>query len=113
MLDDFPEWELGHRAILSKGICGVEKVGGELEKESPTAASPSWRSHGAGLAATDASRDCRTAGPTHAGVSVVRTVVYAPAPPRPRSITKAPRRLQIHVPGRMVATVDYVLTMVR
>ncbi|MFW3116024.1 hypothetical protein MHAE_19866, partial [Mycobacterium haemophilum DSM 44634] len=32
VLDDFPEWEPCHRAILSKGIYGFENVGGELEK---------------------------------------------------------------------------------
>ena len=32
MLDDFPEWEPCHRAILSKGIYGFENVGGDLDK---------------------------------------------------------------------------------
>jgi kynurenine formamidase len=32
VLDDFPEWEPCHRAILSKGIYGFENVGGELDK---------------------------------------------------------------------------------
>ena len=32
MLQDFPEWEPCHRAILSKGICGFENVGGEIDK---------------------------------------------------------------------------------
>ena len=30
MVDDFPEWEPCHRAILSKGIYGFENVGGDL-----------------------------------------------------------------------------------
>ncbi len=29
---DFPEWEPCHRALLSNGICGIENVGGELDK---------------------------------------------------------------------------------
>ncbi len=32
VLDDFPEWEPCHRAILSRGICGIENVGGEIDK---------------------------------------------------------------------------------
>jgi kynurenine formamidase len=32
VLDDFPEWEPCHRAILSKGIIGFENVGGELDR---------------------------------------------------------------------------------
>ena len=32
VLDDFPEWEPCHRAILSKGIYGFENVGGDLDK---------------------------------------------------------------------------------
>jgi kynurenine formamidase len=32
VLEDFPEWEPCHRAILSKGIIGFENVGGELDK---------------------------------------------------------------------------------
>ncbi|WP_017627280.1 cyclase family protein [Nocardiopsis chromatogenes] len=31
VLDDFPEWEPCHRAILSKGIIGFENVGGDLD----------------------------------------------------------------------------------
>jgi kynurenine formamidase len=31
VLDDFPEWEPCHRAILSKGIYGFENVGGDLD----------------------------------------------------------------------------------
>ena len=31
VLDDFPEWEPCHRAILSQGIVGFENVGGELD----------------------------------------------------------------------------------
>ncbi|WP_232000537.1 hypothetical protein [Mycobacterium leprae] len=34
MLDDFSEWELGHRAVLSKAIYGFENFGCELEKVS-------------------------------------------------------------------------------
>lgn len=30
--EDFPEWEPCHRALLSKGICGIENVGGEIDK---------------------------------------------------------------------------------
>jgi kynurenine formamidase len=32
VLQDFPEWEPCHRAILSAGICGFENVGGEIDK---------------------------------------------------------------------------------
>ena len=32
VLEDFPEWEPCHRAILSKGIYGFENVGGDLDK---------------------------------------------------------------------------------
>lgn len=32
VLDDFPEWEPCHRALLSKGIIGFENVGGDLDK---------------------------------------------------------------------------------
>ncbi len=32
VLDDFPEWEPCHRAILSNGIYGFENVGGDLDK---------------------------------------------------------------------------------
>lgn len=32
VLQDFPEWEPCHRAILSQGICGIENVGGEIDK---------------------------------------------------------------------------------
>ena len=32
VLDDFPEWEPCHRAILSQGICGIENVGGDIDK---------------------------------------------------------------------------------
>lgn len=32
VLDDFPEWEPCHRAILSQGIYGFENVGGDLDK---------------------------------------------------------------------------------
>jgi kynurenine formamidase len=31
VLQDFPEWEPCHRAILSAGICGFENVGGEID----------------------------------------------------------------------------------
>ncbi len=31
VLDDFPEWEPCHRAILSKGIYGFENVGGDID----------------------------------------------------------------------------------
>ncbi len=31
VLDDFPEWEPCHRAILSQGIVGFENVGGDLD----------------------------------------------------------------------------------
>jgi kynurenine formamidase len=30
--DDFPHWEPCHRALLGNGICGIENVGGELDK---------------------------------------------------------------------------------
>lgn len=32
VLEDFPEWEPCHRAILSAGICGIENVGGDIDK---------------------------------------------------------------------------------
>jgi kynurenine formamidase len=32
VLQDFPLWEPCHRAILSKGICGIENVGGDIDK---------------------------------------------------------------------------------
>lgn len=32
VLDDFPDWEPCHRAILSQGIYGFENVGGDLDK---------------------------------------------------------------------------------
>jgi kynurenine formamidase len=32
VLQDFPEWEPCHRAILSHGICGFENIGGEIDK---------------------------------------------------------------------------------
>jgi len=32
VLDDFPEWEPCHRAILSKGIYGFENIGGDIDK---------------------------------------------------------------------------------
>jgi kynurenine formamidase len=32
VIDDFPEWEPCHQAILKKGICGIENVGGEIDK---------------------------------------------------------------------------------
>jgi kynurenine formamidase len=32
VLDDFPFWEPCHRAILSAGICGIENVGGDIDK---------------------------------------------------------------------------------
>ena len=32
VLEDFPEWEPCHRAILSQGIIGFENVGGDLDK---------------------------------------------------------------------------------
>ena len=32
VLDDFPHWEPCHRAILSRGICGIENVGGEIDR---------------------------------------------------------------------------------
>lgn len=31
VLEDFPEWEPCHRAVLSAGICGIENVGGEID----------------------------------------------------------------------------------
>ena len=31
VLDDFPEWEPCHRAILSQGIYGFENVGGDVD----------------------------------------------------------------------------------
>jgi kynurenine formamidase len=31
VLQDFPEWEPCHRAILSAGICGIENVGGDID----------------------------------------------------------------------------------
>jgi kynurenine formamidase len=46
VLEDFPEWEPCHRAILSKGIIGFENVGGDLDnvtgKRATFAAFP-WR----------------------------------------------------------------------
>ena len=32
VIEDFPEWEPCHRAILSAGICGFENVGGDIDK---------------------------------------------------------------------------------
>jgi len=32
VLQDFPLWEPCHRAILSAGICGIENVGGDIDK---------------------------------------------------------------------------------
>ena len=32
VLDDFPEWEPCHRAILSNGIYGFENIGGDIDK---------------------------------------------------------------------------------
>ena len=32
VIDDFPEWEPCHRAILSRGIYGFENVGGDLDR---------------------------------------------------------------------------------
>src|SRR6266403_2121260 len=31
-IEDFPEWEPCHNAILSAGICGFENVGGDIDK---------------------------------------------------------------------------------
>lgn len=31
VIDDFPEWEPCHRAVLSQGICGIENVGGDID----------------------------------------------------------------------------------
>lgn len=32
VIEDFPEWEPCHNAILSNGICGFENVGGDIDK---------------------------------------------------------------------------------
>jgi kynurenine formamidase len=32
IIQDFPEWEPCHRALLSNAICGFENVGGEIDK---------------------------------------------------------------------------------
>ena len=32
VIEDFPEWEPCHNAILSAGICGFENVGGEIDQ---------------------------------------------------------------------------------
>ena len=32
VIDDFPLWEPCHRAILSAGICGIENLGGDVDK---------------------------------------------------------------------------------
>ena len=32
VLEDFPEWEPCHNAILKAGICGIENVGGDIDK---------------------------------------------------------------------------------
>jgi len=32
VLEDFPEWEPCHQAILSHGICGFENIGGDIDK---------------------------------------------------------------------------------
>ena len=32
VLQDFPEWEPCHNAILAAGICGIENVGGDIDK---------------------------------------------------------------------------------
>ena len=32
VIEDFPEWEPCHQAILKHGICGIENIGGEIDK---------------------------------------------------------------------------------
>jgi kynurenine formamidase len=32
VIEDFPEWEPCHNAILSVGICGFENIGGDIDK---------------------------------------------------------------------------------
>jgi kynurenine formamidase len=32
VIEDFPEWEPCHNAILSNGICGFENIGGDIDK---------------------------------------------------------------------------------
>jgi kynurenine formamidase len=32
VIEDFPEWEPCHNAMLSNGICGFENVGGDIDK---------------------------------------------------------------------------------
>ncbi len=32
VIEDFPEWEPCHNAILSAGICGFENVGGDIDQ---------------------------------------------------------------------------------
>ena len=32
VIEDFPEWEPCHNAILSAGICGFENIGGDIDK---------------------------------------------------------------------------------
>ncbi len=32
VIEDFPEWEPCHSALLSNGICGFENVGGDIDK---------------------------------------------------------------------------------
>jgi kynurenine formamidase len=32
VLEDFPEWEPCHNAVLSNGICGFENIGGDIDK---------------------------------------------------------------------------------
>jgi kynurenine formamidase len=32
VIEDFPEWEPCHQAVLRNGMCGIENVGGDLDK---------------------------------------------------------------------------------
>ena len=32
VIDDFPYWEPCHSAILAEGICGIENIGGDIDK---------------------------------------------------------------------------------
>lgn len=104
VLDDFPDWEPCHRAILSQGIYGFENVGVTWTR-SPASASLSRRSRGAGWVATAAScgwwrsstppgaiasrperrpdeTDTSVAGPQVCGAGASRGVHHAVAGPR-------------------------------
>ncbi|AGL27166.1 hypothetical protein J113_11955 [Mycobacterium tuberculosis CAS/NITR204] len=104
VLDDFPDWEPCHRAILSQGIYGFENVGGDLDKvtgKRVTFAAFPWRWVGGdgcivrwwrsstppGLIASRPERrsdetDTSVAGPQVCGAGASRGVHHAVAGPR-------------------------------